>query len=71
MSIKLTKHELRLAFKLREASDILGVPVSTLRKRIREGRIEVVTGLGPWVITRAEIDRILGDTLRNGKGGQD
>lgn len=57
----------RRAYKLVVASEILGVPVSTLRKRIREGRIEVVTGLGPWLITREEIDRILSDTLRSGK----
>ncbi|MEN8775109.1 MAG: helix-turn-helix domain-containing protein [Akkermansiaceae bacterium] len=69
MSIKLTKHELRLAYKLREASEILGVPVSTLRKRIKEGRIDVVTGLGPWLITKEEIDRVLSEALRGGKGG--
>jgi excisionase family DNA binding protein len=60
----------RLAYKLSEAAELLSVPASTLRKRIREGEINAVTTLGPWLITRKEIDRVLECTLRpsNGKG---
>lgn len=60
--------ETRLSYKLREAAELLGVPASTLRKRIREGEIDAVTALGPWLITRKEIDRILAQTLRNSNG---
>lgn len=59
-----------LAYKLRDASELLSVPVSTLRKRIRQGDIEVVTGFGPWLITTEEIDRLLKITLRGRKGGE-
>lgn len=64
-----TTTKTRLAYKLSEASTLLGVPVSTLRKRIREGRINVIIGIGPWLISQKEIDRILSQTLRNEQEG--
>jgi len=57
-----------LAYKVRDAAYILGVPASTLRKRIREGEVDAITALGPWLITRKEIERILECTLRNSNG---
>jgi len=49
----------RIALSVKEVAQMVGVPPSTIRSRIREGKILIVTGFGPWRISKAELDRIL------------
>ncbi len=55
----------RLAYRLREVSGLTGIPVSTLRKRIRNGDINPITSLGVWLIAASDLEAILAKRLRN------
>jgi len=54
----------RLAYRLREVSDLIGVPVSTLRAMIRRGEINPVTSFGTWLITAEDLRELLERRLR-------
>lgn len=55
----------RLAYRLREVSDLIGIPVSTLRNMIRSGEINPVTGFKTWLITAEDLGALLKMRLRN------
>ncbi len=55
----------RLAYRLREVSELTGIPTSTLRKRIRNGDINPITSLGVWLISADDLEAILNKRLRN------
>ena len=54
----------RIAFRLKEVSAAIGVPVSTLRSMIRRGEINPVTAFGSWLITAADLEQLLTRRLR-------
>ncbi len=54
----------RLAYRLREASALLGIPVSTLRSMARRGEFNPVTAFGPWLITAEDLRELLQRRLR-------
>jgi len=56
----------RRVFTLKEAAQILGVHVDTLRRSIKSGKIKGIQMVkaGNWKISREEIDRFI-----MGKGG--
>lgn len=56
----------RAAYRLREASELTGVPVSTFRTLIRRGELNPITGLGVWLIAADDIEALLNKRLRNG-----
>jgi excisionase family DNA binding protein len=55
----------RAAYRLREAAELTGVPVSTFRTLIRRGEINPITGLGVWLIAAEELEALLQKRLRN------
>ena len=54
----------RLAYRLSEVSDLIGIPTSTLRTMIRRGEINPVTGFGTWLITAEDLTDLLKKRLR-------
>jgi len=54
----------RLAYKIAEAAEMLGVSPSTLRKMVRRGDLNVITSFGPWLIAKTELNRLMEKTLR-------
>lgn len=54
----------RLAYRLREASALLGIPVSTLRAMAKRGEFNPVTAFGPWLITADDLRGLLNRRLR-------
>lgn len=54
----------RLAYRLVEVSDMIGIPTSTLRTMIRRGDLNPITGFGTWLIAADELDRLLQKRLR-------
>lgn len=54
----------RLAYRLKEVSEMIGIPVSTLRKMIRNGEINPVTAFGTWLITAEDLEALLDRRLR-------
>jgi hypothetical protein len=55
----------RTAYRLREASEMTGIPVSTFRKKIRCGDLNPITGLGVWLIAADDLQTLLNRRLRN------
>ena len=55
----------RVAYRLREASQLTGIPVSTFRSLIRRGEINPITGLGVWLISASDLEFLLNKRLRN------
>lgn len=55
----------RVAFRLREVSEMTGVPASTLRTMVRRGELNPVTSFGVWLITAEELEALLQKRLRN------
>ena len=50
---------------VREAAEILGVPVATLRRAIKEGQLPgIAMGGGMWVVDLAEVERFGREHLR-------
>jgi hypothetical protein len=58
----------RAAYRLREASELTGIPTSTFRKKIRRGEINPITGFGVWLIAADDLEALLNKRLRNLKG---
>jgi len=54
----------RLAFRLREASELIGIPTSTLRSMAKRGEFNPVTAFGPWLITAEDLRALLNRRLR-------
>ena len=54
----------RLAYRLREASELIGIPVSTLRAMAKRGEFNPVTAFGPWLITADDLRDLLTKRLR-------
>ena len=55
----------RRAYRLREISAEIGVPVSTLRTMVRRGDLNPITPFGPWLIAAADYERLLSTRLRH------
>lgn len=55
----------RIAYRLAEVSNLIGVPVSTLRSMIRRGELNPVTAFGTWLITVEDLQELLNRRLRN------
>jgi len=55
----------RVAYRVAEVAAMTGIPASTIRTRIHAGEINVITGFGPWLIAKDELDRLLSITLRD------
>lgn len=55
----------RLAYRLREVSDMTGIPVSTLRTMARRGDLNPITSFGVWLIAAEELEALLQKRLRN------
>jgi hypothetical protein len=55
----------RAAYRLREASELTGIPASTFRTMIRRGEINPITGFGVWLIAAADLQELLNKRLRN------
>ena len=54
----------RLAYRLREASALIGIPTSTLRSMAKRGEFNPVTAFGPWLITAEDLRELLRKRLR-------
>lgn len=54
----------RLAYRLREASALIGIPASTLRSMAKRGEFNPVTAFGPWLITADDLHELLDRRLR-------
>ncbi len=59
----------RVAYRLREVSEMTGVPASTLRTMVRRGELNPVTSFGVWLITAEELEVLLQKRLRNSTRG--
>lgn len=53
----------RLAFRLKEVSTLIGVPISTLRKMIHRKEINPVTAFGTWLISAEDLKDLLNRRL--------
>ncbi len=49
----------RLAFRLKEVSVMIGIPVSTLRKMIHRGEINPIVSFGTWLILAEDLNELL------------
>ena len=58
----------RAAYRIREASELTGIPASTFRTKIRRGELNPITGLGVWLIAADDLQALLGKRLRNRRG---
>ena len=58
----------RASYRLREASELTGIPVSTFRTLIRRGELNPITGLGVWLVAASDLEALLNKRLRNGNG---
>ena len=63
-----TDSKRRAAYRLREAAELTGVPVSTFRTLIRRGEINPIIGLGVWLIAADDLEALLNKRLRNHRG---
>ena len=58
----------RAAYRLREASELTGIPASTFRTLIRRGDLNPITGFGVWLIAADDLEALLNKRLRNIRG---
>lgn len=58
----------RAAYRLREASELTGIPASTFRTKIRRGELNPITGFGVWLIAADDLQELLNKRLRNRRG---
>lgn len=54
----------RVAYRLREVSQMTGIPASTLRTMARRGDLNPITSFGTWLIAADELEKLLGKRLR-------
>lgn len=57
----------RAAYRLREVSEMTGIPTSTLRTMVRRGDLNPITSFGVWLVSAGELEGLLNKRLRNGK----
>lgn len=55
----------RVAYRLREVSEMTGIPASTLRTMARRGDLNPITSFGVWLISAEELEALLQKRLRN------
>lgn len=55
----------RAAYRLREVSELTGIPASTLRTLVRRGVLNPITSFGVWLIAAEELEALLNKRLRN------
>lgn len=55
----------RAAYRLREASELTGIPTSTFRTLIRRRELNPITGFGVWLIAADDLQALLNKRLRN------
>ena len=55
----------RAAYRLREVSEMTGIPASTLRTLVRRGDLNPITSFGVWLIAADELETLLQRRLRN------
>jgi predicted site-specific integrase-resolvase len=55
----------RAAYRLREVSEMTGIPASTLRTMVRRGDLNPITSFGVWLIAAEELETLLQKRLRN------
>jgi predicted site-specific integrase-resolvase len=55
----------RVAYRLREVSEMTGIPASTLRTMARRGTLNPITSFGVWLIAADELEQLLKKCLRN------
>lgn len=55
----------RVAYRLREVSEMTGIPASTLRTMARRGDLNPITSFGVWLISAEELAALLSKRLRN------
>jgi len=58
----------RVAYRLREVSEMTGIPTSTLRTLVRRGDLNPITSFGVWLISAEELEGLLQKRLRNTRG---
>jgi len=51
-----------------EAPALTGIPVSTLRTKVRRSEINPITGFGVWWIAAEDLEALLNKRLRNKRG---
>jgi excisionase family DNA binding protein len=56
----------RVAYRLREVSEMIGIPVSTLRAMVRRGELNPITSFRTWLIPAEDLQLLLKQRLRNG-----
>jgi excisionase family DNA binding protein len=56
----------RAAYSLSEAAELFGKDRSWIYRMVKDGKIRVVTGFGAMLISASEIERICGNTNKNG-----
>ncbi|MEX2578810.1 MAG: helix-turn-helix domain-containing protein [Verrucomicrobiales bacterium] len=49
----------RLAYRLKEVSILIGIPVSTLRKMIHRGEINPIVAFGTWLVLAEDLAELL------------
>lgn len=54
----------RRGYSVREVAEMYNVSPSTIRKRIRDGTINIVTCIGPWRIPESALERLGMQKLR-------
>ena len=55
----------RRAYRVREVSEMTGIPASTLRRMVRAGELNPIVGFRTWLIAAEDLDAILNKRLRN------
>lgn len=54
----------RRAYRLKEVTEMIGIPTSTLRSMIRRGDLNPITGFRTWLISTDELERVMAQRLR-------
>ncbi len=60
-----TQRDGRLAYRLKEVSAMVGVPVSTLRTMIHRQELNPIVSFGTWLIPAEDLHALLGHRLHN------
>lgn len=63
-----TDSQNRAAYRLREVSEMTGIPASTLRTMVRRGTLNPITGFGVWLIAAEDLENLLSKRLRKTRG---
>ncbi len=58
----------REVYSPEEVAVILGMSLATIRRWLRKGKLRGTKIGGVWIISKTEIERILGDTIKDTEG---